>query len=123
MLQLLLDEHIPPAVAEAVPRIHPEASIVALRDWRSGAFLGRTDHEILLEAHKLGFTLVTYDVRTIPSLLRHWAESDMSHGGVIYIDHRTILPSDIGGLARALAAVIHRYSERDWTKQVLFLER
>jgi hypothetical protein len=123
MLRLLLDEHIPPAVAEAVKRIHPDASIVSLRDWKNGAFLGRGDQEILSEAHKLQFTLVTYDVRTIPSLLKRFAESGLSHGGVIYIDQRTLLPSDIGGLARALATVIARYSVSDWTNQTRFLER
>ena len=123
MLRLLLDEHIPPSVAEAVLRIREDASIVSLQEWKNGAFLGRGDHEILREAHKLGFTLVTYDVRTIPSLLKRWAESGLSHGGVIYVDQRTIPSSDIGRLARALATVIARYSGRDWTNRSQFLEK
>jgi hypothetical protein len=123
MLRLLLDEHIPPPVAEAVQRLHANASIVSLRDWKNGAFLGRADREILSEAHRLGLTIVTYELRTIPSLLKHWAESGISHGGVIYVDQRTILPSDIGRLARALATVNQRYSEWDWTNQTLFLEK
>lgn len=123
MLQLLLDEHIPPTVAEAVQRIHARATIVFLRDWNNGAFLGRGDHEILAAAHKLCFTLVTYDLRTIPSLLKRWAESGISHGGIIFVDQKTILPSNVGGLARALVTVIQRYSARDWTNQSLFLER
>jgi len=123
MLRLLLDEHIPPAVAEAVERICAGVSIVALRDWNGGAFLGRGDQEILTVAYKLGLTLVTYDLRTIPSLLKRWAESGIRHGGVIYIDERTIRPSEIGRLARALAIAIARYSDRDWTDQTLFLEK
>jgi hypothetical protein len=128
MLRLLLDDHIPPAVAEAVKRLciernYAQASIVALRDWRNGAFLGLGDHEILTAAYKLGLTLVTYDLRTIPPLLKGWAESGISHGGVIYVDQRTIHPSEIGRLARALAVILARYSGRDWTNQSLFLEK
>jgi len=119
----LLDEHIPPAVVEAVQRLHAGASIVSLRDWKNGAFLGRGDDEILAAAHTLRFTLVTYDVRTIPSLLKRWAESGIRHGGIIFVDQRTLRPSDMGGLARTLAMVIQRYSARDWTNPLLFLER
>jgi hypothetical protein len=123
MLQLLLDEHIPPDVVDGVRRIQSTASVIALRHWRQGSYLGRGDAEILAAAYASQLTLVTYDVRTIPPLLRTWAESGINHGGVIYIDRRTISQSDVGRIAIALSAVIARDSGSDWTNQTRFLEK
>ena len=41
--------------------------------------------------------------RTIPPLLKAWAEEGRPHGGVIFVDEKTISPADIGGLVWALA--------------------
>ena len=32
------------------------------------------------------WSLVTYDRRTIPPLLKTWAESGLHHGGVVFVD-------------------------------------
>ena len=57
----------------------------------------------LNEAAKQKLTLVTYDRRTIPPLLKAWAEEGLRHAGVIFVDDKTISPADIGGLVSALA--------------------
>jgi len=75
----------------------------------------------LLEAAKQRLTLVTYDRRTIPPLLKLWAEEGRSHGGVIFVDEKTISPADIGGLVRALISLAREVGEVDWTDQVYFL--
>ncbi len=89
--------------------------------WEKGNFLGKEDSVCLMEAAKQRLTLVTYDRRTIPPLLKLWAEAERSHGGVIFVDEKTIWPADIGGLVRALIALADAAGGMDWTNQVYFL--
>ena len=66
-------------------------------------------------------TLVTYDRRTIPRLLKTWAEEGRNHGGVIFVDEKTVSSANIGGLVRALAQLHKEAGRWDWTDRVLFL--
>ena len=121
MLKLLLDEHISPDVANGVQRRNRSVVIHSMVQWESGNFLGKEDSACLLEAAKHRLTLVTYDRRTIPPLLKLWAEEGRSHGGVIFVDEKTISPADLGGLVRALSSLAAKVGEMDWTNQVYFL--
>jgi hypothetical protein len=121
MLKLLLDEHISPQVAKGVQRYNRVLVIHSMAQWESGNFLGKEDCVCLLEAAKQRLTLVTYDRRTIPPLLKLWAEEGRSHGGVIFVDEKTISPADIGSLVRALILLAGEIGEMDWTNQVYFL--
>ena len=67
-------------------------------------------------------TLVTYDRRTIPPLLKAWAEADRHHGGVVFVDEKTIRTFDISGLARALRVLWHEAAKWDWTNRIYFLQ-
>jgi hypothetical protein len=126
MLKLLLDEHISPDVMKGVQRrnrsvvIH-SVVIHSMVQWENGNFLGKEDSVCLMEAAKQRLTLVTYDRRTIPPLLKLWAEEERSHGGVIFVDEKTISPADIGGLVRALLSLADEAGEMDWADQVYFL--
>ncbi len=128
MLKLLLDEHISPDVTNGVQRrnrsvvIH-SIVIQSMAQWESGNFLGKEDFVCLLEAAKQRLTLVTHDRRTIPPLLKLWAEEERSHGGVIFVDEKTISPADIGGLVRALFSLVDEAGGMDWTNQVYFLRK
>lgn len=121
MLRLLLDEHISPEVASGVQRRNRSLVVYSMVQWEKGNFLGKEDPVCLLEAGKQRLTLVTYDRRTIPPLLKLWAEEERSHGGVIFVDEKTISPPDIGGLVRALILLAGETGEMDWTNQVYFL--
>jgi len=131
MLKLLLDEHISPEVVNGVQRrnrslvIHSIVihSIVihSMVQWENGNFLGKEDSVCRLEAAKQRLTLVTYDRRTIPPLLKLWAEEERSHGGVIFVDEKTISPANIGALVRALISLAGEAGGMDWTNQVYFL--
>lgn len=121
MLKLLLDEHISPEVAKGVERRIRELVVHSMVEWEEGNFLGREDAVCLLEAAKQGLTLVTYDRRTIPPLLKRWAEEGRHHGGVIFVDEKTVAPSDIGELVRALSLLAGKAGKTDWTNQVYFL--
>jgi len=94
MLKFLLDEHISPDVADGLRRRNRSLVIHCMAEWENGGFLGQEDSACLLEAAEQRLTLVTYDRRTIPPLLKIWAEEGLEHGGVIFVDEKTISPAD-----------------------------
>lgn len=122
MLTLLLDEHIASTVAEQVASRDPTARIVSIHRWRGGDFL-HTDDDIILEAaYQERTTLVTFDQSTMRPVLKEWGEQNRSHGGMIFIDEKSIAQNDYGGLVKALLAVWRQMSEVDFTDVVLFLQ-
>ncbi len=123
MPRLLLDEHISPEVAEGLRRANKDIVVWWLSDWEGGRFLGLDDDLILREAAAQDLTLVTYDCKTIPPLLKRWAEMGRDHGGVIFADEKTIPASDIGGLIRALQKLFQETARWDWTNRICFLRR
>jgi len=123
MLKLLLDEHISLDVAEGLGRRNRAMVVRFIAEWEDGDFLGQGDSAFLQEAARQGLTLVTYDRRTIPRLLKAWAEEGRNHGGVIFVDEKTISPADIGGLVRALIKLSKETGSWDWTNRVCFLRR
>lgn len=123
MIGLILDEHLSPKVAIGLRQIRLPVVVRSMNEWRGGTLLGRSDAEILAEAAVENLTLVTYDCKTIPTLLRLWREQGRSHAGVVYISQRTVPSSDIGTLVRALAWVIREYGGEDWTDRQEFLRR
>jgi hypothetical protein len=123
MLKLLLDEHISPDVANGLRRRNHALEILGMVEWEDGYFLGQEDSACLREAATQRLTLVTYDRRTIPPLLKTWAEEEQTHGGVIFVDERTISPADIGGLVWALTRLARKTGNWDWTNRIYFLRR
>lgn len=123
MLKLLLDEHISPDVAEGLRRRQRSLVVHSMPEWQQGSFLGKDDSACLQEAAAQRLTLVTYDRRTIPLLLKIWAEEGRLHGGVIFIDEKTISPADIGGLVRALLRLCKETGKQNWIDRVCFLVR
>ncbi len=123
MLKLLLDEHVSPSVAAGLRRRDRTLVVRSMPEWEDGCFLGQEDDVCLREAALQGFTLVTYDRRTIPPLLKIWAEQGRRHAGVIFVDEKTISPADIGGLIRALSALGKEARRWDWTDRICFLQR
>jgi hypothetical protein len=123
MLKLLLDEHISQAVAQGLRRRHRQLAVFCMPEWESGDFLGQDDSACLKQAATQGLTLVTYDRRTIPPLLKAWAEEERKHGEVIFVDEKTIPPSDTGGLIAALIDLSQKTAKWDWTDRICFLRR
>jgi hypothetical protein len=123
MLKLLLDEHISPDVANGLRRRNRAIDVRYMVEWEDGRFLGQEDSACLREAAAHGLTLVTYDRRTIPPLLKTWAEEERTHGGVIFVDEKTISPADIGGLVWALTRLARETGNWDWTNRIYFLRR
>ena len=123
MLKFLLDEHISPDVAEGLRRHVKGVSVLSMSEWEGGQFMGQDDAVCLQEAVSQGLTLVTYDLRTIPPLLKPWAEEGRAHGGIIFVDQKIISPADFGGLVRALAELRDHGGDWDWADRVYFLKR
>jgi hypothetical protein len=123
MLKLLLDEHISPDVANGLRRRNRAIEIRYMVEWEDGYFLGQEDSACLREAATQGLTLVTYDRRTIPPLLKTWAEEGRTHGGVVFVDEKTLSPADIGGLVWALTRLARETGNWDWTNRIYFLRR
>jgi hypothetical protein len=123
MLKFLLDEHISPAVATGLRRRYRAVKVHAMVEWEDGDYLGQDDSACLREAAAKGLTLVTYDRRTIPPLLKAWAEEGRKHGGVVFADEKTISQANIGGLVRALAELARETIDWEWTNRVYFLRR
>jgi len=123
MLKLLLDEHISPAVADGLRRHNRLLVVFCMAEWEDGEFLGQPDAACLQEAASQRLTLVTYDRRSIPPQLKSWAEEERKHGGVIFVDEKTISPSDTVGLVRALSKLWRKSAKWDWSSRVCFLRR
>jgi hypothetical protein len=123
MLKLLLDEHISPEVADGLRRRNRSLVVHCMAEWENGNFLGQEGSACLLAAATQRLTLVTYDRRTIPPLLKTWAEAGRKHGGVVFVDEKAISPADIGGLVWALVHLFKETGRWDWTDRVCFLRR
>ncbi len=91
-------------------------------EWEDG-HLGQNDSSCLREAAAQRLTLVMYDRRTIPPLLKIWAEEERTHGRVIFVDEKTISSADIGSLVWALTRLARETGNRDWTDRIYFLRR
>src|ERR1700759_4488078 len=123
MLKLLLDEHISPDVAIGLRRREERLFVYPINEWRSGMFLGVPDDIVLKAAREEGLTFVTYDRKTIPPLLKVWAEESRNHGGIIFVDDRTISPANVGGLVRALYSLWKVEGRSYWTNRIYMLQR
>ncbi len=123
MLRLLLDEHLSLDIAVGLRRKCKSLTVHGLAEWEGGRFLGLPDETILGEAAAQKLTLVTYDLKTIPPLLKTWMEAGRDHGGANFVDNRTIPSSDRGGLIRALQKLNQDAGRGEWTNQVVFLRR
>ena len=123
MLKLLLDEHMSRVVADGLRHRNRQLVVFCMTEWEGGEFLGQQDSICLKQAAAQGLTLVTYDRRTIPPLLKTWGEEGRKHGGVIFVDEKTVSPSDTGGLIGGLSDLWRKTSKWDWTNRVYFLRR
>ncbi len=120
-MRLLLDEHLSPALARQLRQRGIDA--LAIWEWHDGAYRNVVDPTLLAAAYVDGRVLVTYDQRTIPPILREWAETGQVHAGVVFVDERTIRQSDMGGRLRAIVWLVMEHGQADWTNRVDYLRR
>jgi hypothetical protein len=99
----------------------PTAKVVSLHHYADGRLLNAPDDEILTEAQRDGWTLVTFDLNSIPRLLSEKAIASEEHSGVVFVSSKSFAQNDHTGLAQALSLVTRSEAEADWTNRVMFL--
>jgi len=122
-MKVLLETHIAKATVGAIAKAAPDIEAQHLARWRDGPMRSASDAELLTACHEEGRVLVTFDLRTIPSLLRQWAAEGRNHSGVIFGDDKTLKPSSPAMLAAALATLVAEIGEADTTNVIRFLTR
>lgn len=101
----------------------PAAQIESIHRHAGGRLVNTADDDILTEAHRGRWVFVTFDVNTIPRLLREMAMASEDHSGVIFISSKSFAQNDHKGLAQALASIFQNETNADWTNRVIFLSR
>ena len=120
MLSFLLDEHISPKVAEQLHQKCPDITVHVLQTWEQGRYLQIADNLLLNLANQHDLTLVTYDLKTIPVLLAELAEKGHDHGGLIFVDQKTIPSNNFGLLIKSLIYLWEAEKEEVWKNRVIF---
>jgi len=110
-LRILLDVHIAPEVAHQLGALGIDAVAVSL--WQDGTFREADDEAILRAAYKDRRTLATFDVSSIPKLIRQFANDEVDHFGVIFVNSKTIPHANIGALVRSVEKLARRYKQAD----------
>jgi predicted nuclease of predicted toxin-antitoxin system len=122
VLSFLLDEQISPLVAEQLSKKRPDINILSAHTWQQGIFRAASDEVLLTAAREASLTLITYDLRTIPPLLRQWGDLGLSHAGVIFIDHRSIPSNQFGTLIKTLIWLWDAEHQSLWLNRIVFLQ-
>ncbi len=122
MLSFLLDEQISAEVQERLSSKRADIPIFSVHTWKHGRFRGAPDDILLHAASAENLTLVTYDQKTIPPLLWEWGEREIAHGGIIFIDNRTIASNNFGALVRSLMWLWDTQHHLEWGNRLLYLK-
>jgi hypothetical protein len=121
VLSFLLDEQSP-LVADQITKKRPDINTFSAHTWQQGIFRAASDEVLLTAAWEAALTLVTYDLRTIPPLLRQLGDLGLSHAGVIFIDHRSIPSNQFGALVKTLIWLWDAAHQSLWLNRVVFLQ-
>lgn len=120
-MRLILDEHVSPAIALGLQATGSD--VVTVPHWQDGELRSTEDAHILVTASVESRVLVSFDVNTIPPLIDGWLARGMHHSGVILISRKTFRQNDVGGILRALRAIIAEHGDADWQDRMIFLRR
>lgn len=117
--RFLLDEPISPRVVRIAASLGVDARAVA-----ATGLAGLDDLSIFRKAVEEARILVTYDIADMSAVFADLLKEGLAVPGVIFVDARTIPPSDPPRLARALARVAERIESGEIHPEGgLFLER
>jgi predicted nuclease of predicted toxin-antitoxin system len=122
-MKLLLDAHIPSAVAATLRQRVPGLDVQHIAKWQGGDLLESEDADILTACARDGRIWITYDLATVPELLNRFGEAGQDHSGVFLIDDATIPAHDIGGIAASVLALVSEIGHADTTNLVRYLRR
>lgn len=117
-MRLYLDEMISPAVARRLRERGNDVVAAVERD-----ALGMADAAQLARAIHEERALVTYNLADFVLLARAAAAAGREHWGIVLVSARSIAPSVIGGLTRALEALLAERPAPDALKDLTILLR
>ena len=121
-MKLLLDEHLPKAVAATLRRLLPVTDVHHIADWANGQWLGEEDAVLLEGLWQDRRILVSYDRATLPGHLAERIAEGKDHAGMIFVDPERFPVTRIGGMARALGKLLNAYlAPRDWINRIVTL--
>ena len=121
-MKILLDEHLPKAVAATLRRLNPETDAQHIADWQNGGWLGEEDAVLLEGLWQDKRILASYDRATLPGHLADRIANGKHHAGVIFVDQERFPATRIGTMARALDKVMASYREAsDWINRIVTL--
>ena len=116
-----MDVHVAKAAVGALRKAAPHLPVEHISEWQGGALRGAGDDEILAACHAERRMLLTYDLATIPDLLRLWMAEERPHSGVIFADENTVKPNRPADIAAAVAAFAKEIGDGDTTNLVRYL--
>lgn len=109
---LLLDEHVPAALADLLRQRGVDVLHVVDTTLR-----GVPDDVLLAEAARLARVLVSYNVRDFSQLTVTWARQEREHAGVLLVPGQPA----VGELARRLLEALDRYASTGLRNTILFV--
>ena len=121
-MRILLDEHLPKAIAIALRRLHGGNDAEHIADWQNGRWLGKEDPVLLEGLWQDKRILASYDRATLPAHVAERIAEGKHHAGVIFVDQERFPAARIGRMARALAKLLTAYpAEHDWINRIVTL--
>jgi hypothetical protein len=121
-MKLLLDEHLPKAVAATLRRVRAGTEAYHVSEWENGQWLGEEDPVLLEGLWQDRRILASYDRATLPGYLAERIGEGKDHAGVIFVDPERFPVTGIGAMARALGKLLDKYpAPRDWVNRIVTL--
>ena len=121
-MKILLDEHLPKAVAATLRRLTTATEAQHIAEWEDGRWLGEGDLVLLEGLWRERRILASYDRATLPGHLVERITGGKHHAGVIFVDQERFPVVAVGAMARALHKVLTAFpSEREWTDRIVTL--
>ncbi|MEI6784877.1 MAG: hypothetical protein WCQ21_28610 [Verrucomicrobiota bacterium] len=121
-MKILLDEHLPKAVAVTLGRLLTGTDAQHIADWQHGRWLAEDDPVLLEGLWQDRRPLASYDRATLPGHLAKRIAGGKDHAGVIFVDQERFPVTRIGDMARALAKLLATYpAPSDWINRTVTL--
>jgi len=106
--KLLLDAHVPVAVAPAVRGLCFDADVQHVSTWQDGAYTNAADSVLLEACWQDGRALVSKDRATLPGWIALRVAEGKEHAGILLYDLERFKSHQIGALARAIATALRQ---------------
>ncbi len=106
--RLLLDSHVPLAVANAVKSLYSGVDIHHVATWQDGAYINADDPVLLEACWQDGRALVSKDRATLPGWIALRIAEGKEHSGVLFYDLERFKSHQVGALAKAIAMALEQ---------------